>query len=494
MADDRLSQLSDAVLGHILSFLPAFDAARAAVLSRRWRDTFAAVHTVSLNVRERPVPADDDFVGLYLLAAPPLSSLVTAALLARHRRGGGAPLRELRVAFRGLRGVNHSVVEQWLSCAVGLALPGGELHLDLRVLGDVACSLGHEPLDELDATCRGEVVDLGGDDHGRIPAPTRLFSCAALRSLRLGPARLDHLPPQDAIHLPSLETLLLTRVAGAVQRLVSACPRLADLTLEACADVTAIRVQQRLRRLALRCCHDLAVIAVDGATELRAFEYRGGAPGPSFLTCFDGPAPMLLASCTLDFTGGEPPELSELLAGATTHLHLKSARLGVLVSSSAFPESRRLRHLELTGISANKDATIIVDAVAKILHRTPNLETMSLFFLPEPLENIALHGQDDHDEAILGLHQLRYDRRAGIAVPPDEVVPSCLRERVREINLVHHQGGVSQRMLAKFLLRHALVLERLCCAVARGPLWMQCRLVDEIRSWTTNKSARMLFV
>jgi hypothetical protein len=65
--EDRLSQLSDTVLGHNMSFLPAFDVAPAAVLWRRWCDTFVAVHTVSLHNRERqPVTADED-----LLAAPP---------------------------------------------------------------------------------------------------------------------------------------------------------------------------------------------------------------------------------------------------------------------------------------------------------------------------------------------------------------------------------------------------------------------------------------
>jgi hypothetical protein len=138
--EDRLSQLSDTVLGHNMSFLPAFDVARAAVLWRRWCDTFVAVHTVSLHNRERqPVTADED-----LLAAPP-----------RYRRAG-APLHELHVAFRELRGVKHAVVDQWLSYAVELALPSGELHLDLRVFVDAACSLSHEPLAELDTTCRGE--------------------------------------------------------------------------------------------------------------------------------------------------------------------------------------------------------------------------------------------------------------------------------------------------------------------------------------------------
>ncbi|KAF0897091.1 hypothetical protein E2562_033641 [Oryza meyeriana var. granulata] len=52
---DRLSKLSDVVIGHILSFLPAKEAARAAVLSSRWRHTLAAVHTVSLVEPDGPV-------------------------------------------------------------------------------------------------------------------------------------------------------------------------------------------------------------------------------------------------------------------------------------------------------------------------------------------------------------------------------------------------------------------------------------------------------
>jgi hypothetical protein len=45
---DRLSKLKDRALGHVLSFLPAEEAARAALLSSRWRHVFGAVDTVSL--------------------------------------------------------------------------------------------------------------------------------------------------------------------------------------------------------------------------------------------------------------------------------------------------------------------------------------------------------------------------------------------------------------------------------------------------------------
>ena len=53
---DRLSGLEDAVLGHVLSFLPADEAARAAALSRRWSHVFAHVHTVALEEPDPPIP------------------------------------------------------------------------------------------------------------------------------------------------------------------------------------------------------------------------------------------------------------------------------------------------------------------------------------------------------------------------------------------------------------------------------------------------------
>jgi hypothetical protein len=141
------------------------------------------------------------------------------------------------------------------------------------------------------------------------------------------------------IALPSLITLHLTHVTGrksAVQLLVSACPRLADLTLEACEKLTKLAVLgTRLRRLALRCCHDLSAIVAD-SSELRDFEYRGAVPGPSFLTLRGGGVAMKISSCKLDFCGAEatdPPELARLrdfllLFSGVKSLQLTSARLG----------------------------------------------------------------------------------------------------------------------------------------------------------------------
>jgi hypothetical protein len=45
----------------------------------------------------------------------------------------------------------------------------------------------------------------------------------------------------------------------------------------------------------------------------------------------------------------------------------------------------------------------------------------------------------------------------------------CLRETTKEIYLVHYQGSVGQRVLAKFLLCNAPVVDEVCWKVARGP-------------------------
>ncbi|CAM0947772.1 unnamed protein product [Alopecurus aequalis] len=52
VGENRISKLDDAVLAHVLSFLPSKQGARAAALSSGWRDVFAYVHTVSFEEPE----------------------------------------------------------------------------------------------------------------------------------------------------------------------------------------------------------------------------------------------------------------------------------------------------------------------------------------------------------------------------------------------------------------------------------------------------------
>ncbi|TVU23940.1 hypothetical protein EJB05_26329, partial [Eragrostis curvula] len=536
---DWLSSLCDDVLGRILSFLPSDEAARAAVLSRRWRHVFAAVDVISMKeTAERPIPEweDGDWspggygrpeVDPFYVPSQPFVNRVNAAMIGRIRapRAPIAPLRSLRVAFKEFKGTDArstTAVDEWLSYATIQA--GDELHVDLCFDQEPFCENtyalrppdvnemvdNHMEVPDHDDDDMEEVEDSDDDMEDEVSAsteeteylvPSFLFRCTALRTLRIGPCSLN---PPVAISLPLLDTLLLADVSdknAAIKWLVSGCPRLADLTLQACNNVTKLSVPHttRLRRLVLRCCHYLEVVDAD-LSELHVFEYRGIVPPPSFLRRTNNPS--RITSCVLDFCGEEVSDSANLVRlrnlfhvfPSATHLQLKSARLGagvghgVFSSAPAFPVLATLRELELTGIVLDEDTTII-DTVTRILERTPSLEILSLFFMPVLVETKS---KTLHKEDIVNEHWLKYDRYATLILPVGKKI-RCLRKKMKEINLVHYQGALAQRMLAKFLLCSAAVVGEVFCDFAKGPLTMQTQLMEEIRGWVMNKSANMMF-
>ncbi|CAN6337892.1 unnamed protein product [Urochloa humidicola] len=337
---------------------------------------------------------------------------------------------------------------------------------------------------------------------------TVLFTCAALRSLSLAHFRLA---PPAKISLPSLETLLLSHVSGHgeyVEQIIAGSPRLADLTLEACSMVASLHVPSgaRLRRLALRCCHNLEAVVLD-ASELVAFEYRGAVPDTTFLTMNNGGggAPKV-AYCKVDICGQEVCSVKEITKLArllqlfpnAKRLHLESARLGSRIGKNVpmnFPNFSGLHHLELRGCLPDDD-TAVVGAVSRILGHTPNLQALSLIFHPQPHDDrsagpsyISSYNEVEHLDA----HSLKYNGQSVLTPASFSTIP-CLRNSVREINLVHYQGGRAQRVLAKFLLCNAPVIDELWCEFAEGPLWTQTQLMREIKGWVINKSAKASFV
>ncbi|XP_073360627.1 putative F-box protein At3g44060 [Aegilops tauschii subsp. strangulata] len=501
--EDRLSTLSDATLGRILSSLPSKEAARAAVLSTRWRDTFTCVDAVWLEEPESPIVEEHEDNCGSDYGRPddpdpklPFTTAVTAALLARHgvHASPAPPLRALRVVFDKYRPEDAPAVDHWVFYALKQAdrAPAG-LELDLSLRREPLCNRPY---------CPGSHMH----DMTQYSVPTRLFSCAALRtlSISIGPCSLS---PPAAVSLPSLEVLLLARVSDHerhVQSLVDGCPRLADLTLETCATVTTLSLlgNHHLCRLALRCCHNLAKVFVAADGNLHSLEYRGDVPDTSLLD-LQGTGRSSFTSCSIDISGKEvsSEELTKLgeflqLVSSTKHLHLQSVRLGYdiqLDAPATLPVFTSLLHLKLTGRLLHGDAT---DAVSRILGHAPSLEVLSLLFETGP-DDDELHARDRWEEEckvgeIVDAHQLRYNEHDVLATMPPVSIP-CLRRHVREINLVHYHGGSVQRTLARFLLCNALVLDKLYCGFAPGPLWIQTKLRDEIQGWAMNSPKNCVF-
>ncbi|CAO2041712.1 unnamed protein product [Urochloa humidicola] len=526
--EDRLSDLPDGILGHILSFLQTEEAGRTMVLSSRWRDIFASVDTISYVEEYNPATMDNETWATFYFESQERRSTngnfldkVNGGVLCHRRCAGLAvPATSLRVFRVSLQNYHHwdkPMVDQWVAYA--LQQGGKELHLDLRIRAGVACKCGSDS-DEV-------LYNWGPRKRPRESThrlPSRLFSCAALRSLRVAYCNL--VPPEE-ISLPAVETLHLTciRNSGAtIQRLISSCPRLVDLTLESCPKVSRVSVlDKRLRRLSLRCCPNVVSVAV-GASELVTFDYRGTVPAESLLALHGSPR---ISSCTVEFCNrrlfGEDElvrvrKLLEKFADAARYLHLRSRRLGCSMDSESFagfPTFLALRRLELTGCLESRSIAI---ALAKILERTPNLEVLTLFLKPvngdcgsnskDDLEDDLVpttdatvdddgSSKDDLEDDLVNddcgsKDDLKDDLVSTTGAT--DFLAQCLRYRLREINLVHYGGNEAHRKVAEMVLSKALVLQKLCVVFPKGPLALQTSLMNEMKGWVVNKSAKMMFL
>ncbi|CAL5031095.1 unnamed protein product [Urochloa decumbens] len=496
--EDRLSGLPDRTLGHILSFLPTMEAGRAAMLSSRWRDIFASVHTISYVELYDPKTMDTDTWSTFYFDSEERRSTngnfldeVNGALLCRRRCAGPetTPLRVFRVSFQDYHHWDKPMVDRWVTYALQQA-GGEELHLDLRLHAGVACKCGRSAeSDSYEEYFRRRRRRGGRQSSNRLPS--RLFSCAALRSLRVAYCSL--VPPEE-ISLPAVETLHLTGVrnpGATIQRLISACPRLVDLTLEGCPEARRVSVlDKRLRRLSLRCCQNLESVAVD-ASELVAFDYRGTVPPETLLTLHGTPR---ISSCTVEFCDriklfGEDElvrvrKLLDKFADAARYLRLGSRRLGCGMetesSFSGFPTFSALRRLELTGCPESRSTAI---ALARILEQTPILEALTLFM--KPVDNNDPGSKDDVEGDMVTTTTT--DAMADFPA-------QCLRHRLREFNLVHYGGNEAQRKVAEMVLGKALVLQKVCVVFPKAPVALQTSLMNEIKGWVVNKSAKMMFL
>ncbi|XBI21597.1 hypothetical protein VPH35_062700 [Triticum aestivum] len=142
----------------------------------------------------------------------------------------------------------------------------------------------------------------------------------------------------------------------------------------------------------------------------------------------------------------------------------------------AHPAFPNLRYLQLNGRALHNDpGHVIIASINTILKQAPNLEHLTLFFEPPPPEthHKGRHQHYFRDRKRVELHDahhLHYNQynsldnalRASVSIAP------CRRSRLRRINLVHYQGGRAQRMIALFLLRNALLFEKLYYEFAQG--------------------------
>ncbi|XP_044327540.1 F-box/LRR-repeat protein At4g14103-like [Triticum aestivum] len=388
---DRISALPDSVLGDILSHLPTVEAGRAAALGRRWRHIFGHVHTVWYDEEEGERSTDWEShyfeAKEYKSCSHALLDGISAALLCRLRCAGRhVPLRTFCFAFDDFRpGWDTLHVDEWFSYVLQYA--GHDLHLDLRfVIGPICTSDNRTSFTGTDDS----------DDHEEGPygrklpylLPTRIFSCATLKTLSLTHCRLK-LSHGASVHLPALETLRLTSIhhdsGKSIQRLVLGCPRLLDLTLEAIHRLrTFFLLHTRLRRFALTCCHNIKSIHID-ATEMASLEYRGDMHSESLLN-FDGSPPRGIPSCIIDLCTSASKSAKDhdlfrrflwsFSASKCLHLHHGGLHTMCLAPADKLPPFTWMTRLVLQG---RVESRAFVAIVHDILQHAPNLEVLSFY-------------------------------------------------------------------------------------------------------------------
>ncbi|OEL18859.1 hypothetical protein BAE44_0020123 [Dichanthelium oligosanthes] len=463
---DRLGALPDATLARVLSHLPTGEAVRSGLLSRRWRSVHTTVPVVALvdrkrgheaNIHDQPVCFDHQ---------------VTCALICRDPT---APIRALRLdVFHPTR----SLLDQWII----VALKSGAEKVDVKLRH-------HNPYSRrrLCPFCRHEEssADFDYQRPGRfIRTPRQLFRSSTLRCLRLTNWTLD-LPSGDVPSFMSLETLLLKRIMapdGVLQRLVSTCRRLNELTLEECPTATEITVASaHLQSFTMVCCHK-ATIVVLGTPCLLSLRYKGSLPPNTSLSFFSIANHATITAVTVDIcedidgkTPSEVATITELIIQCTnlTFLHLSLCPEMAFyrnLFTSVLRGLTRLRQLELKGCLLNDHA---VASTIVLLQKTNNLaEVLSLFPMPpDPHKKTGYYFSDSDDS--------------------DRGLPNDHKHKVKRIRLVGYRGRQFERVIAKFLLSKAAVLDEICVSMANGCSGRKDDMARELMSWRCNGRARV---
>jgi hypothetical protein len=313
--------------------------------------------------------------------------------------------------------------------------------------------------------------------------PRHLFSSnaadATLRHLRLASCKLDL--PEQALFLGSLETLWLRRVNApgeALQRLVAACPRLAELTLEECPTVKRISVALlHLRTFKIRCCHNATRVFVD-APSLQSLGFKGSVAGCSALSLPDWGEVALAVDICMPVDSEDTEEIRRLGQFLERCTNLTSVSLSAQQQPPFFLWHRArlpgLTHLELRGPFRNRGH---IAALANILDDTTGLEVLTLA-IDRPQVNEA--------------------STCRVIKVPKDVRPSnaeCFRRTLRKIQLVKYSGTTTQRRLALFLLTKAVRAEELHVTFATGVGGGSetDQFKKEMEGWKRNPKTRIIY-
>ncbi|CAI9088472.1 OLC1v1022806C1 [Oldenlandia corymbosa var. corymbosa] len=445
---DRISNLPDAILIYMLSFLPTKFAAQTEILSKRWQDLWVEVPTLDfdMHLRANFKGEESTFDALAKTQMESFQNFVNR-LLARR---GNLSLRRFRLACDG---IEPECLLSWMSSIHGLE------ELDLEI-----CRLGESPLS------------------------TFHFTSEPLRVLKLFGHFCLNIP--STLSFPRLETLHLS-IADyiddlSIRKLLSNCPVLENLKIER-SEWDNIRnfviSAPSLKRLDLVFqIHEMYLYDSETDEEFECSLFVD-APNVEYLRLLDymsksvevNPMPYVteanisvskIAECD-DRTreeirnyGNNVCALFHSIANVK-HLTVRSFTLEAL--SDAFdrrmPIFLNLVHLEVDFETVNGAMLL-----PSLLEVSPMLETL---ILPQGITNPAEQDQ--------GFSYEENRRFSYLWIPPKQV-PHCLLYTLKVVEIRQVTGEVEEELkLLKYFLQNAMVLERMTILchefiISGGPL------------------------
>ncbi|CAI9108152.1 OLC1v1007687C1 [Oldenlandia corymbosa var. corymbosa] len=191
---DKISELPNSILCHILSFLPSKEAAATSILCTRWKDLYAFVPVIDLDYTHNSTDVTEGFLNFI--------NLCDRMILLRQ----GTPVRKLRLCLRRIRTRFHDILDSTISAA--LLCPTQELELSIHHMNFT-------------------VYDF----------PPGIFISETIVNLKLSsswtPFPLHTLP--GSVSLPELKVLhlhfrLLVDTIS-IKRLIEGCPQLEELDI-----------------------------------------------------------------------------------------------------------------------------------------------------------------------------------------------------------------------------------------------------------------------
>ncbi|KAJ8435925.1 hypothetical protein Cgig2_013272 [Carnegiea gigantea] len=208
---DRISDLPDHILCHILSFLPTKFAVASSILATRWRYLWASIPIVDIDTRQHREIYPIFNINMSRRSDITFQNFVSRILLLN----GTSHIQKFRLIYDCRH--NPGTIQTWFDVAITHNIQ--ELELDLF------------------SSVRGELVKL----------PRKLFTSNSLVVLKLSRMPLG---VPSLVCLPRLKILELRRITYSddkcIQNLLSGCPVLQDLVVEETAREKP-RVQGLLR-------------------------------------------------------------------------------------------------------------------------------------------------------------------------------------------------------------------------------------------------------